>query len=484
MDTPSATPPPNQIPDPKPNGAPPAASENVQPAKAVTAGPPKKRRWPWFLLAIIIMATISSVGTMYALNRFFLPNTGQTKTSEFRFKAKVEYVTGFVWKLVDGRRVEVKEGDILNELDELSTDKDSRLVLLFDDESVLRIGELSTIILRDLKPDLMTIEEKRGVLFARVHKDASHVFQIKAGVIMVQSLGTAFSVENQDEVKVKVFESSVKVISDDKTETAVEVGQKWQESAGEVKTLSDSEVAANQFLAWSLTEDAKTGSPSSSSKPTITPTPPAGTKITTSPTPTIHIVPGFILSASTTENGINLSWQTDALDVSKGFKVIKSLKPNPTFPKDNAIYKDPSTRSFVWEITDGQTWHFRICQYTDQGTCDAYSNEVTVKALPNITSSGKVKSISLTGEKISSSEVTLRWTPDGIPSKGFKEIWSLSSGPTYPTRNGDQFHYDDKSSIREYTISGLESGKTYYFRVCEYLGNACGVYSNELQFSL
>jgi FecR protein len=481
-------------PDPSPtsNPTPPQAESSPapKPAPAVTQIPTKKRRWTLFLLAIIIMGAITSAGTMYALNRFFIPKSHKdAAATTFSFKAKVVYVTGFAWKMTDGRRVEIKEGDILNEQDELSTENDSRLVIAFDDESVVRIGEQTTITLLTLKPDQMTIEEKRGVLFARVHKDESHIFQIKAGVITVQSLGTAFAVENQDEVKVKVFENKVKVISDSKTETAVGVGQKWQESVAEVKPLTDSEVTANQFLSWSLLEDAKKSSTSATPKPPPakqdlaspgTPTP----KTTNTPTPTILVAAGFTLSASTADNGISLSWQTDALDVAHGFKVMKSLKADPTFPKDSAVYKDQAVRSFVWEIKDGQTWHIRICQYTSEGTCGAYSNEVTVKAPTGTTSGGFVKSISLIGEKISSSEVKLRWTVDGNSPKGYKEVWSKNSGPTYPTRDGDQFHYDDTSSIREYTINGLESGKTYYFRVCEYLGSYCGTYSSEVTVSL
>jgi len=63
---------------------------------------------------------------------------------------------------------------------------------------------------------------------------------------------------------------------------------------------------------------------------------------------------------------------------------------------------------------------------------------------------------------------------------GFKVVWSKNQGPTYPNRSGDKYHYLTNPSASSDTVSGLESGQIYYFRVCEYLGGKCGLYSNEI----
>ena len=35
----------------------------------------------------------------------------------------------------------------------------------------------------------------------------------------------------------------------------------------------------------------------------------------------------------------------------------------------------------------------------------------------------------------------IEWEAIGYSGKGFKVVWSLNSGPTYPTRSGDKYHY-------------------------------------------
>jgi len=64
---------------------------------------------------------------------------------------------------------------------------------------------------------------------------------------------------------------------------------------------------------------------------------------------------------------------------------------------------------------------------------------------------------------------------------GFKVVIKDSLNPVYP---GDEYHYLANASVRSDVWSNLEVGKTYYFRVCEYLGGKCGVYSNAMKMDL
>ncbi len=106
------------------------------------------------------------------------------------------------------------------------------------------------------------------------------------------------------------------------------------------------------------------------------------------------------------------------------------------------------------------------------------ATETYTKTSPEPTNSG-VSAISLMG-----SGSMVKWLTTGYSAKGFKVTWSKTPGPTYPTRDGDQYHYiSDPNAYKDY-ISAFDGPGVYYVRVCEYLGGSCGVYSNQINLSL
>ncbi len=79
---------------------------------------------------------------------------------------------------------------------------------------------------------------------------------------------------------------------------------------------------------------------------------------------------------------------------------------------------------------------------------------------------------------VANGKASLSWTLANMESPmGFKVVVNDEPNPVYP---GDDYHYLSDSKTRADTWNDLETGKTYYFRVCEYLGGKCGVYSNNL----
>ncbi len=98
----------------------------------------------------------------------------------------------------------------------------------------------------------------------------------------------------------------------------------------------------------------------------------------------------------------------------------------------------------------------------------------------NQNTSDDVDSITLTADN--SGKVT--WDVDGYSSKGFKLVWSKNENPTYPTRSGDKYNYFSSPNTDEATITAFDGSGKYYVRVCEYLGGACGVYSNQVAVEL
>lgn len=431
------------------------------------------------IILLLVVVTIS-VATTYLIKwkkqaNLTPSNSNQELTKDVSsIKAQVIYLTGRAWQQVDGRLIEIKENDTLEEGNEIITDAETRLVLSFDDGSILRLGDNSKITLSQLQAQSMNIKEDQGIVFARVNKDANHSFIIKAGDYEIKSLGTVFSVENKDEVKVAVYESKVEIQKDDQILDTVKADQEWLEKEDKVTKIKET----NEFIAWSLKEegiekeDLEVKTTESSNE--------------TSPSDAV-----LSLSASATESGVQLKWTVNG-EVSNGVKLVKSLSANPVFPGDNYIYlSNPSTRSYHWEIADGQVWHFRVCQYSGDGQCLAYSNDVSVQtpkkslteSKENNSQSGEVKSISIKVEKAGDKKVKVTWNVDGYSKNGFKVVWSENSNPTYPCRENDEYHYLSDPNTREDYVS-LSSGKTYHFRVCEYLGGKCGVYSSDVSVSL
>lgn len=87
--------------------------------------------------------------------------------------------------------------------------------------------------------------------------------------------------------------------------------------------------------------------------------------------------------------------------------------------------------------------------------------------------------------KVTASGERVAWTVDGYSKSGFKVVWSKDANPTYPTREGDQYQYFSDSGARQSNVLAAFAGAgTYYVRVCEYLGGACGKYSNSVTMTL
>ncbi|OGM11154.1 hypothetical protein A2Z22_01060 [Candidatus Woesebacteria bacterium RBG_16_34_12] len=408
-------------------------------------------------------------------------DTLQTTPTPFVIKANVSYLTGEASKIVSDRKVEIKEGDILEENDVIETEENTKLVLSFDDGSVIRVGDNTKITLSKLQSQETIIDEGYGILFARVEKDVTHKFIARTDEITVESLGTTFSLEKEeDEVKVKVFESKVVVKEEGENEVEVNTDYEWKSSSEKVNEIDKDQLVTNEFIDWSLKEEKLI-------VPTQTPSP----KPTSQPSSQTQSYQIY-LTGSAADNGISLTWTVTGINTPNGFKIARNSNGNPVYPGDDFQYiSKPEARSYIWKITDGNSWHFRVCQYINE-VCGVYSNDITVQA-PTVTTSEKksvetkqivsqVNSITLTITKISDTSVKLTWSVDGTPPNGFKTIWSKGSGPVYPPRDGDWGQWL-KSESREFDVGALQTGNTYYFRVCEYLNGNCGVYSNEVSQS-
>lgn len=103
--------------------------------------------------------------------------------------------------------------------------------------------------------------------------------------------------------------------------------------------------------------------------------------------------------------------------------------------------------------------------------------KVTAPPASNLTD---VKSIVLS----SSGGGKVSWKVSGYAEKGYEVVWSKNSKPTDPVRTGDKSVRIAEPDTTSATLDAFSGAGTYYVRVCEYSGDACGLYSNEITVNL
>lgn len=168
------------------------------------------------------------------------------------------------------------------------------------------------------------------------------------------------------------------------------------------------------------------------------------------------------LSAIAESTGIRLSWTVSDLTIEHGFKLVRSEAANPAYPGSDFQYiTDSTARSYTWLMTDGKTYHFRVCQYSGDGACISYSNDATATA-PAVSADASL----LMTLKAEDSGVGIWWT-DASSITGFKYYKVVRSETNADLRYPDDGYIAVKSkgeeSHRDY---GAIKGTAYYYRIC------------------
>lgn len=440
------------------------------------------------MLGLVVILILAGAGWYF----FKTPKTpvgDQTDVTKIALLgAEIAMAEGAVeYKEANGEWKRAVANTVLKEGDSVEVVGTGKAVINFDDGSAVRLNNNSSLTLNSLDPAHVVVLNDKGDVYARVVKSDTRTFEVKAGTVTYQSLGTAYQTLNQEKLKgVEVYESKVKVLGVTDKEILVDQGNKYYLVNAsdkkvekviakiDVKTLSKDE-----FVSWNKKEDLKVEE-FKDEMGVLVISAPTSTAVAEPKTET----PGIVLTGYSAADGIKLSWKVSGIDVSRGFKIVKSLEMNPVYPGNDYIYLDNSSaRSYLWEMGDGKTYYFRVCQYLG-GSCGKYSNNLKLKAPPSNIESGSneqaVTSISVS----SAGGGAVSWTINGYSSQGFKVVWSKNAHPTYPTRDGDQYQYLSEPSARRTTLEDFDGDGAYYVRVCEYLGGSCGKYSNEIQVNL
>ncbi|NQT49185.1 FecR domain-containing protein [Candidatus Kuenenbacteria bacterium] len=176
------------------------------------------------------------------------------------------------------------------------------------------------------------------------------------------------------------------------------------------------------------------------------------------------------LSVALNNDQVNLNWSTSTdLNTSEGFKTVISQTENPAFPGNSYHTLTSNERSDIWKNMAPGTYHFRVCLLKNN-QCIIYSNDATIEAKP-------AGSIQLLGSA-QKGRIDLTWEISGLEiDKGFKVIMAEQSGVIFP---GKTHHLITTAAARADSWVNLETGKTYYFKICKNNGSSCGTYSNEV----
>ncbi len=447
---------------------------------AISEPPKSKKKLIIICLAIILLAI--GAGAAYLLlkpeeKQQAVQTTGANEPA--KLKAIVSIVDGTAEYSSDGLTWQPLKGEeTISEGQFVRTDSVSRVVLVLDDGSIVRLNNSSEAKLVSMLPNDIKVENASGEVYARV-VTSDRKFTVIAAETEYVAKGTAYKTVNSDTLKgVVVYQSSVDV---SETEEDVAEGKRYYQEhpspdvKSKITDLPVDELKADAFAKWNLDLDKQTSEfkdklgyltkiEESVATTPVAPSPvPAGASIT--------------LSASPNDKGIFFSWQTSGLNTKDGFKLVRSKKSQtPTYGSDSSDYvSGESTRDYTLKIKDGGTYYFRICVYRGN-TCEPYSNTVQATApyiAPEVVGAGVVT--------LAASGNTVSWTFTGTAPHGFKILVASSPSPSYP--NNSKF-FVDKNTLSQDVSAKLVSGDNYV-KVCKYtadsnVSSGCTDYSNEV----
>lgn len=435
----------------------------------------------------LIIAVLAAVLVVVGLALWFFimrDNSAPANTDESsrtqkvqRFGVAAGLVEGAVEYSIDGGEVwqKLATDTDLSEGDQVRTLGDGRAVLLIDDGSATRLASNSSLELTSLETSSVVITNLSGETYNRVVASSSRKYSVVSDVQTYVAKGTAFRTFNSATKKgVEVFHSTV-VVEDKETDVtegnAFFVLSEQKEKENTVSAIDLTALKKDEFIKWNSEQDKKTAEFANAlgvlvelDKPDPAPTP--------APQPTAQSG-GISLSGSVSEYSANFSWKVSGVDVSKGYKLVKSkTSQSPTYPENSAAYIESGKTSYSLYLGDGRTYYFRICAYRGD-SCDSYSNTVTVTTPVKPTEqvqSGAVN-LALSGNMAS-------WTFGGTAPYGFKLVGSKTTGPTYDNAEFKKFSEGTSTELPY----GLDAGATYYVRVCKYTDGGCVDYSNELTY--
>ena len=436
------------------------------------------------VLVVVCVLVLAGAVAAYLLT---MPNNAQPTTNTLantnvntnanRNAATLAYQQGNVQVMLGGNSyTDVDTDTVLHQGDRVRTGAESKAIVELDNGDIIRMSADTEISLVKLSASQISIVQTSGSTYNRVAKGLDRTYAITSGTVLVEALGTAFDLSVTDEsLDVLAFEDAVALTTSKEKKDVTEGNKanvKISDEATAIAPIDDAQLK-NSWYAWNKSEDTKQNfkggilaekdlgeydDANANSNANVNGSTNANTNTNTTPEQK------FSLQASKVDNGIRLTWEVQGITIANGFKVVRGSGENPEFGKDEAVLvSDVNARTYTWEVKDGKTYHFRICQYNGSG-CDQYTNDASAQApetpqAPAITGPNLSVYASETGVGL--------WWGDRSTIPGFQYYKVVRSEtdpePVYPedgyiaVRNKGEEHYNDISAIK---------GKSYYYRIC------------------
>lgn len=345
--------------------------------------------------------------------------------------AELVYAEGEVfYRMAGGGWQEVGVGTTLNEGDGVKVVGDGRAIIILDDGSSVRLNSGSEATLASLVPEHMQIVNEQGEVYTRVVK-SKRLFDVAVGETVYRSLGTAYTTVNTEETQgVEVYQSAVQVIASDETgnaeETIVPQGTAYYEvnveepaKEGEVTPIQADEIAQDEFVAWNAEQDGADE--------------------------TFKRELGVLTTIATVDD------DSSSTNESGGEIVVA----------ENT------------ELTEAEA--VNVAAYDEKVAEIKQLSKEVVSPTPGVSS---VSEITLIPDSPESGHVS--WTVEGNlvlgMDRGVRVLFSKSPNPTYGgTTLALPVGWKNYAKIWPKEGDGV-----YYVRVCEFLGDTCGRYSNEV----
>ncbi len=175
-------------------------------------------------------------------------------------------------------------------------------------------------------------------------------------------------------------------------------------------------------------------------------------------TGTTPIAPSNLTADAWSETLIQLEWQ-DNSDDETGFKIEQALAATGPFTQ---VATTGSPFYFVSDLNCNTTYYYRVRAYNAYGDSD-YSNIANATTLP---SCPPPPPSNLTALAVSPTQIGLAWQDNSTNETGFKIEQSLTG------TGGWAQIATTPANVISHTVSGLNCGTTYYYRVLAY--NAYG----------
>ncbi len=397
----------------------------------------------------LVVAMFSVISILFIAFAFTLPQLNKSEIAQVqKVAANIDMFEGSLIANNNGGWYNITSKVEITENTNIKLDGKGKAIINFSDGTTLRINSNTELIIKSLVENNLTIETIKGEIFARVPLNSNLKIQNNE---MLYSIENSVNKTKKDEKinKVEVLKNKIKIIKDSNEIALVNEGQIFDCINEEIKDLKLEEIKKDEFTIWNRKLDAESEKYSEEmgilkdlEAPEIEIIEPKGGVKTESENIEIK---------GKTEPGVKLLINKIEVKLNNGGEFTSRIK-----------LKDGENELVIEAI-------------------DNFGNKATQKlTVTKKTPEPEVvrSYIYLTGSSNEQGKVTLQWYISGLTiPEGVKVLKNDKPSLSFPA---NAYAYISEQNTNSQTVHNLQSGSTYYFRVCRYVNGLCDFYSNEI----